>query len=167
MLSPYSCTGTKLVVSSAIQPVMIRARLAPCRSTDASLRLSHGPVKPQYSAGPCGGDGKMRARGEQRERRNALHASERFKRSPSLCRGDSESKLRLMRHLPTYFALAALAPVVLGAQTPADSRSRQRKDLHGRHSAPYRVSAWRFAPVAFSSSAPMPRRGRSRTHPRR
>jgi predicted amidohydrolase YtcJ len=43
-----------------------------------------------------------------------------FKRVVSLCRGDSDSKLRRMRHLPTYFALAALAPAVIGAQASAD-----------------------------------------------
>jgi imidazolonepropionase-like amidohydrolase len=38
----------------------------------------------------------------------------------SLCLDDSDGKIRLMRHLPTYFALVALAPAVLGAQQPAD-----------------------------------------------
>jgi predicted amidohydrolase YtcJ len=43
-----------------------------------------------------------------------------FKRATSLCPKDSEGKLPLMRRLPTYFALAALAPLVLGAQSQAD-----------------------------------------------
>src|SRR6195256_560102 len=37
-----------------------------------------------------------------------------------LCRDDPKGKLRLMRHLSTYFALGAIAPAVLGAQARAD-----------------------------------------------
>src|SRR6266446_2609620 len=58
MLSGYTCRGRKLVVSSAIQPVMTRSRLGPCCSTDASLFRSQGPVKPQYAGCTRGCEGK-------------------------------------------------------------------------------------------------------------
>src|SRR3979411_2948684 len=41
--------------------------------------------------------------------------------APSLCGGDTVSKLASMKkHLSSYFAFAALAPMLLAAQAPAD-----------------------------------------------
>src|SRR3990170_3640957 len=53
-------TGRKLSEASVIHPVITRASLSEFARTDAWLRASHGPGKPQNSTLPGGRAGRLR-----------------------------------------------------------------------------------------------------------